>query len=209
MKHAASLKLHAYWLSCRGAMGVPASGIRADELTPLMPSLFLFDLDQQAGTRVRFCGSEIARRFGRDISDENFLALWRSDDRALLAGHLRTLAAHSLGLVAGVIGETLGGGVTSFEMLILPLEGQASAAGAIGSMVRIGGHEETNRIRARLITQSLRSMRFLPTPARSLSPDASRAMARIAAAPNAFRSRYSHLSIVPGGRTHPTGLDGP
>ena len=65
-------------------------------------------------------------------------------------------------MVAGVLGETLGGGVISYEMLLLPLSGEDGAAGAIGSMVRIGGHDETNRIRARIVAQSLRSIRFLP-----------------------------------------------
>ena len=47
-------------------------------------------------------------------------------------------------------------------MLLLPLAGETAPAGAIGSMVRIGGHEESNRIRARIVAQSLRSIRFLP-----------------------------------------------
>lgn len=210
MKHPSSLKLHGYWLSCRGAMGVSASAIRAAELAPIVPALFLFDLNGAGASRFRFCGEAIARRFGRDLTDEDFLGLWTGEDRALLAGHLRTIAAHSIGLVAGVVGETLGGGATAFEMLILPLEGQTAAAGAIGSMVRVGGHEETNRLRARLTAQSLRSVRFLAATARTASADlvpseptngtGLLAEMRAAAAPGDIRKRYRHLSVVPGGR---------
>lgn len=204
MKHSTSVALHAYWQTCHGRSGVPVGDIVAAELAPILPSLFLTDLDPGAGLRFRFCGAAIAGRHGRDLTDESFLALWDALDRATLERDVRTLAARSAGLVAGVLAETVGAGVTSFEMLLLPLAGEAGAAGMIGSMVRIGGHEETNRIRARWVSQTLRSVRFL-SPAR---PGALRAAVPAAAVPRAgpseVRRRYRHLTVLPGGK--PNGL---
>ena len=145
MKHATSTALYAYWQRSHGPTGVPAAEIRAAELAPILPCLFLVDLDLAAGLRFRYCGASIAMRYGRDLTHESFLALWGAADRELLERDVRVMALRASGLVAGVLAETVGGGFTSFEMLILPLSGSAtSTAGAIGSMVRIGGHEEMN-----------------------------------------------------------------
>jgi hypothetical protein len=94
--------------------------------------------------------------------------------------------------------ETVGAGITTFEMLLLPLAGESGAAGLIGSMVRIGGHEETNRIRARLVAQSLCSTRFLPPP--QSTPRRSQDEPAKVAAVSAIQPRYRHLTLVPGGK---------
>jgi hypothetical protein len=200
MKHATSTALYAYWQGCHDRMGVPAGHIRAAELATILPSLFLIELNLLAGARFRFCGASIATRYGRDLTHESFLALWNAEDRELLERDLRVMSARSSGLVAGVVVETVGGGFTSFEMLILPLAGETTAAGAIGSMVRIGGHEELNRIRARILSQSLRSARFLPPVGHGYLRDDTPFSPALAAPPSEARRRYRHLTVVHGGK---------
>ena len=197
MKHETSIALHEYWLSCHGRTGVPANEIRALELAPILPSLFLVDLDLSAGFQLRFCGAAIARRYGRDLCGESFLALWSADDAETFHRHARSMALRSRGLVCGVMAETVGGGFTSFEMLVLPLTSDSGNAGAIGSMVRIGGHEELNRIRARILSQSLRSVRFLPGNWRGTSR-APRGLEGVSRAPTRPPRRYRHLTVVGG-----------
>jgi phytoene/squalene synthetase len=84
-------------------------------------------------------------------------------------------------------------------MLLLPLSGERGTAGAIGSMVRIAGHDETNRIRARVIGQALQSIRFLPDrrsgALRIGFPGASTDLAAFG-----MPRRYGHLTVVPGGK---------
>src|SRR5690606_26885106 len=163
MKHETSIALYTYWQGCRGRSGVPATEVRAAELAPILPSLFLVDLDMRAGLRFRFCGVAVAGRYARDLTDETFLPLWNAADSEALTRDIRASAMRNSGLVAGVMAETVGGAFTAFEVLLLPLAGEMGTAGAIGSMVRVGGHEELNRIRARIVSQSLRSVRFLPS----------------------------------------------
>ena len=196
--HETSIALHEYWRSCHGRTGVPANEIRAVELAPILPSLFLIDLDLTTGFQFRFCGATIATRYGRDLSDESFLTLWNPEDADAIQRHTQATSARGTGLVAGLMAETAGGGFTSFEMMILPLAGETGQAGAIGSMVRVGGHEEMNRIRARLVSQYLRSIRFLsslPRPA----PRGSAAVGRAQEAPWGGPKRYRHLTVVSGG----------
>ena len=198
MKHETSLALYAYWQSCHRETGVPPLGIRATELAPILPSLFLVELDLAAGLQFRFCGATMATRYGRDLTDSSFLELWNPEDRETLLQSVRLMASRTTGLVAGVMGESVAGGFTSFEMLLLPLAGEARAAGAIGSMVRIGGHEEVNRIRAKLSSQRLRSVRFLPAEKKRTRdrylPDMQPAMV------SQVRRRYGHLTVVSGGK---------
>ena len=199
MKHETSQALYAYWQSCRRGHGVRAGGIRAAELAPILPSLFLLDLTS-AECRFRFCGAALATRYGRELSDESFLPLWNAEDQATLERNLRFIAKRPTGLVAGVLAETVGGGITSFEMLLLPLAGENGAAGAIGSMARIGGHDELNRIRARTLAQSLRSIRFLPSPETGPARLTIPAAYLIPPVATGARRRYRHLTVVSGGK---------
>ena len=202
MKNEVSTALYDYWLSRHRDTPVRASGIRPAELAPLLPSLFLIELDtsDRPQFRFRFCGASIATRYGRDLTDESFLELWDNPDRSMLQRDLRALAFRSTGTVAGVLAETLGGGVISYEMVLLPLAGENGAAGAIGSMVRTGGHDETNRIRARIVAQSLRSIRFLPVAGSEALRGYSRAAPFLSAADLGMRRRYGHLTVVTGGK---------
>ena len=86
-------------------------------------------------------------------------------------------------------------------MLLLPLAGENGAAGAIGSMVRIGGHDELNRIRARIVAQSLRSIRFLPGVGNRSGAGYIPAPPTSSRQPHlGTRRRYGHLTVVSGGK---------
>jgi hypothetical protein len=202
MKHEISTALYAYWVSRHQDTAVRASGIRPNELAPLLPYLFLIELDpsEQPRFRFRYCGVAIARCYGRDLSDEDFLPLWSPDDRMTLQRDLRALAFRSSGMVTGTLAETMGGGIISYEMLLLPLAGDNSTAGAIGSMVRIGGHEDSNRIRARIAAQSLRSIRFLPSIGSESSKSHPRGANFALPAHLGARRRYGHLTVLTGGK---------
>jgi hypothetical protein len=202
MKHEISTALYDYWLSRHRNATVRANGIKATELASLLPSIFLLELDAAETPQFpfRFCGAAVARSYGHELTGESFLGLWEPIDRVTLQRDLRALSFRSTGMVTGVMAETVGGGMISYEMLLLPLAGNDGAAGAIGSMVRIGGHEETNRIRARIVAQTLRSIRFLPPangrtrlghPLTAHAPDA---------AGFAEHRRYGHLTVLTGGK---------
>ncbi len=199
MKHQTSAALYEYWLSCHGDSAVRAGGINAAKLAPLLPDLFLVDLDPAEDARFRFCGAAMASRYGRDLTDESFLALWNPDDRQALRRDLHVMGSRSTGMVAGVMGETMGGGFVAYEMLLLPLAGAHGGAGALGSMARIGGHAEQNRIRGRIVAQSLRSIRFLPAAKSSARP-VTEASDVLPPAPARTPRRYRHLIVVTGGK---------
>ena len=198
MKHKTSLALHAYWQSCRTSAGVATTGMDVAELTPLLPYLFLLDLATPLSPRYCFCGAALAMRYGRDLTDENFFQLWSPDDRQSMLHATSVFGGRSCGAVAGIMAETVGSGFISFEMLLLPLTADGVVTGAIGSMVRIAGHEESNRVRARIVTQWVRSVRILPPTDRRLPlPARERA---IPLSLTQEHRRYGHLTVVSGGK---------
>ena len=202
MKHETSKALYEYWLSCHRQTGVRAAGVRAAELASILPSLFLLDLDNRdpPAFNYRFCGASIATRYGRDLSEESFFALWGPSDASTLSRDIRDPAFRSSGMVAGVLAETMGSGFVSYEMLLLPLVGEKGAAGAIGSMVRVGGHDETNRIRGRIVAQSLRSIRFLPGVGVHPAARAPLTVDRPPPLQDKNQRRYRHLTVLNGGK---------
>jgi hypothetical protein len=199
MKHPTSTALHHYWLRCQRGDGNSAVQLHAAALAQLLPCLFLIELTAGGGALFRYCGASLTNRYGRDLQDDSFLALWNATDREILERNLIVMARQSTGLVAGILGETVGDGVSAYEMLILPLATTTRTGGAIGSIARIGGHDERNRIRARLVSQRLQSIRFL---GREDAPSGEVALER--AKPD---RRHAHLTLVAGGngRAEPTG----
>jgi len=197
MKHPTSLALYDYWIRRRVHGGVSAGAIRAAELAPFVDSLFLMERAPRAGLRFRFCGAGLARRYGRDLAGTPFLDLWSAGERPVLASHLDLLAKRHTGLVTGAVAETAAGGFTAFELLLLPLNGETGFTGAIGSMVRTGGHDEANRIRARIVSLSVRSLRILPLA--SPQPAEERPTIYSPSGPAPIRRTYGHLIVLPGG----------
>ena len=203
MKHIVSRQLYAYWNRRRGSQPAPdRSAIEPYDLGPMLVDTFLLDLNGTNKTNFRFCGSNVAMRYGRDLADEDFLALWSDDDRKSLAHHLSLMGKDAVAMAAGVVAETASGGFITFEMLLLPLYGAKGYDRAIGCLVRTGGHSDANPVGARIVSQSLRSMRFLTprtqpfmkAPDRSIPPPPGPAMSDA-------RRKYGHLVVLDGGKS--------
>ena len=72
---------------------------------------------------------------------------------------------------------------------------------AIGCMVRVGGHRSENRIKARIASQALRSVRFLTETAQEpLLRPVRRDVPPPPAGESRARRRYGHLVVVSGGK---------
>lgn len=203
MKHIVSRQLYAYWNRRRGSQRAPErTAIEPYDLGPMLVDTFLLDLQGTDRTKFRFCGSNIAMRYGRDLADEDFLALWSDEDRQSLTHHLTLMAEDAVAMTAGIVAETAGGGFITFEMVLLPLSSATGCDRAIGCLVRTGGHSDANPVGARIVSQSLRSMRFLTprtepfmsAPDRSIPPPPAPAMTDV-------RRKYGHLVVVDGGKS--------
>lgn len=199
MKHPASQALYAAWDLWRdgAAIADPASVSPAD-LAALLPDLLLVDL-REPEFRIRYSGTALACRYGHDLQGGSFLTLWSGDDANGFARLLAGMKSRRTGIVGGFLGETAGGGCTAFELLLLPLGSQSACVSAIGVIVRTGGHDDHNRLRARLVSQSLVSLRVLDRAGRPARGEP-RLHPALLPRGGGFRGRYGHLTVLNGGR---------
>ncbi len=202
MKHATSRNLYAYWNRRRDGRAAPdRHDIEPYDLGAELVDTFLIRIDDDGTARFRFCGSSIAMHYGRDLGDEDFLKNWNPEDRATLKSHIEMMTANAAGFVAGMVAETASGGFTTFELILLPLMNEGRCDRAIGCLGRVGGHAVTNRIKARIVSQSLRSVRLLNTHE---APGISAAARKLPPPPlpdqTSVRGKFGHLVLVQGGK---------
>src|SRR5688572_8288761 len=124
MRHATSRNLYDHWDGLRRGRLAPERGdLLPAALGPRLVETFLLDLTTGAEPRYRFCGSEIAMRYGHDLTGEPFLRTFAVRDHAALSERLADLRAHATGFLAGIAAETAGSGLSTYELLLLPLGG--------------------------------------------------------------------------------------
>jgi hypothetical protein len=200
MKHKISRELFEYWNRRRKDKKVPdRSDIEPYDFGRKLVETFLLEIDRTGEAHFRFCGSSLANRYGRDMTGESFLLAWPMEDRTQMQNHFVMMMQTGHGFVAGMAAETAGGGVINYEITVLPLRGEREINQAIGSLVRIGGHDETNRVRDRIVGQTLRSVRVLEDQDRAfLEPrDITHRLPPVPR-PSHIRKHYGHLAVISG-----------
>lgn len=202
MKHRISRELFEYWNRRRGDKNVPdRNEIEPYDLGRNLVDTFLVQLDQAGEPHFRFCGSNIANRYGRDLTGDSFLLAWPMAERDEVKSNFTQMVQTGFGFVTGIAAETAGGGVINYELCILPLRGESAIDQAVGSFVRIGGHEETNRVRDRIVAQVLRSVRVLEERDKAfVQPrDITQNLPPLPRSSH-IRKHYGHLAVVSGGK---------
>ncbi len=194
MKHPTSVALRDHWEACCKASGLPQhSALQLQILGPAVTDTFTIEAPVRRGV-YGFCGAALALRYGRDLAGESFLARWSVEDRTVLDRHLYAMASGGAGIVLGLTAETAAGGFTSFEAVLLPVAHE-TGIGAVGSMARVGGHDDANRIRARIVAQFLRSVRVLEPVRPTRLPTA-----RTTHSLPPRRRNTGHLTLIAGGK---------
>ena len=200
MKHTTSRELFEYWNRRRDGKNVPLrTDIEPFDLGRKLVDTFLIQIDRTGEAKYRFCGSNIANRYGRDLTGEDFLLAWSMEEREDITTNLKQMLQTGNGFTAGVAAETAGGGLINYELTILPLRGDSEIDQAIGSLIRVGGHEETNRVRDRIVAQVLRTVRILEDQDEAfLKPrDITHRLPPLPQT-SQIRKRYGHLAVIGG-----------
>jgi len=122
MKHATTREVFAYWDNCRGTRPAPErSDIEPGAIRSVLCDTFILTFDRKAGHPFRLAGTRLCALMGCELKGEPFADLWRDDSRTNIENLLKTIADETVGLVAGVSGETESGHTIDLELLILPL----------------------------------------------------------------------------------------
>lgn len=123
MKHRSSQEFYRYWNGVRGEASAPARhDFDPEPIRHLLGDSFVISYDQQRGHPVRMAGTRLCARFGRDLRDDRFAALWASDTIAQFEDLLTVAALEQAPLVVGLTGTTAEGRTRPLELTLLPFQ---------------------------------------------------------------------------------------
>lgn len=121
MKHRSSQILFAHWNEKRANRAAPERGeIDPAGIRAALGDTFILAFNPLTEHPFRLAGTRVCALFGRELKGGAFTDLW-SDASLPIARLVATAADESIGVVAGVIGESADGRTVELELLLLPL----------------------------------------------------------------------------------------
>lgn len=133
MNQDGAFELFQYWDKLRGKRPAPQRAeIEPTDIKALLPSTFILERDARGEAVFRLAGTGLCAIYGRELKGHSFSSLWAERDQHLIA----RLARHALDELSVTVvafeGLSREGRINSFELVILPLEGERGAARALG-----------------------------------------------------------------------------
>lgn len=124
MRHTNTKALYEYWNTRRLGRTAPArADIAPRDLSGLLAHLFLLrrmDADHHV---FRLAGSALCQMHKREFKDQNFLSLWRGQDRSHMSALLEGALTAPAPATALAEAQSLEGRAVEVEIAILPLKG--------------------------------------------------------------------------------------
>ena len=122
MKHSSTRELFDYWNLRRGQRVAPdRADIEPGAIRRVLADTFILSFDEGAGHPFRIAGTRICAALGRELKNEGFLDLWKSDCRAVARDLLNVVGREAVGAVANVRATSSLGSAIELELLVLPL----------------------------------------------------------------------------------------
>ena len=137
--HPDTRALLAYGRALAG-QGDPPPKAQSGGADRLAERLFVFDRTGDARMLIRTFGAELVTLFGRDLRDQDFMALWPEADQPLLRAFVASIDAAGQPGVVRAQAEAHGGQRLGAEILVTPLRTPpASADRYLGLFQPLGG----------------------------------------------------------------------
>ena len=137
--HPDTRALLAYGRALAG-QGDPQPKVQGGGADRLAERLFVFDRTGDGRMLVRTFGVELVALFGRDLRDQDFMALWADTDQPLLRAFVGAIDAAGQPGVVRAEAEAHGGQRLGAEILLTPLRTPpASADRYLGLFQPLGG----------------------------------------------------------------------
>lgn len=114
--------LYAYWTRQRGNAAAPRrSAIAPADIAPLLGDVFILDASRDGRFPFRLAGTRLCAAFGREMRDDDFLALWQRRDLARIAAEFRAVIREAAATRLRAAGANDRGQAVDVEILLLPL----------------------------------------------------------------------------------------
>jgi hypothetical protein len=137
VKHSSTRELFDYWNIRRGTRSAPERGeIEPRAIRRVLADTFMLTVEPRAGHPFRIAGTRICAAFGRELKGVAFTEIWAGASQDPIRDVLATVAAESVGVVAGASGHSCAGAALELEFLVLPLaHGGGASTRILGALV--------------------------------------------------------------------------
>lgn len=208
MKQPGSIALFQYWNRLRDGRPAPKrTEIEPSDIKSLLADTFILEKDARGTAVFRLAGTRLCAVYGRELKGFAFESLWAAKDQRLTARLTHSAFLSKAVVVIAFEGFSQNGRTTSFELVLLPLEGGVDHQRCLGA---ISGTEKPFWLGVDPIVQNVVSSVRVVDPDRepmflknrpevavpSLYPDAD----ELLAAGGRSGRRIRHLLVLEGGR---------
>ncbi len=122
MKHSHTRALYDYWDSLRLSRSAPLrSELDPRSIKPMLTTMFILQRMSETAYTYRLAGTAMCGQFGRELRDENFLDMWRSNEAASIKSLFKSITTDRTAAVVGVTVTYDNGTHASMEYLFLPV----------------------------------------------------------------------------------------
>jgi hypothetical protein len=166
MKHSASREFFDYWNGKRGDARAPErSDIDPNAMRALLGDIFVLSCEPRSGYPFRVAGTRLCARFGHDLKDTFFPALFTAASRPEIEEIVGTVADEMLPAIAGLTATNSRGAPSHLELLLLPFNSRAHTPISLTGL--LAPFETADSVLGEL---TLVSFRYIHPPPESLLP---------------------------------------
>lgn len=210
MKQNGSINLFQYWNRLRNGRPAPKrTEIEPADIKSLLADTFILEKDTRGEAVFRLAGTRLCAVYGRELKGFSFPSLWRASDQRLVAKLAHGVFQSKSVVVMAFEGHSRNGRSTSFELLLLPLDGGVESPRSLGVISAagrpfwLGADPVVDAVleSVRVVDPDLEPMYLKNRPAvtvPSLEPSYSALSGSEPSLGSARRIR--HLLVLPGGR---------
>ncbi|NGO52655.1 PAS domain-containing protein [Allomesorhizobium camelthorni] len=139
MKQNGSINLFQYWNRLRNGRPAPKrTEIEPADIKSLLADTFILEKDTRGEAVFRLAGTRLCAVYGRELKGFSFPSLWRASDQRLIAKLAHGVFQSKSVVVMAFEGHSRNGRSTSFELLLLPLDGGVESPRSLGVISAAG-----------------------------------------------------------------------
>lgn len=210
MKQNGSINLFQYWNRLRNGRPAPKrTEIEPADIKSLLADTFILEKDTRGEAVFRLAGTRLCAIYGRELKGFSFPSLWRTSDQRLVAKLAHGVFQSKSVVVMAFEGHSRNGRSTSFELLLLPLDGGVESPRSLGVISAagrpfwLGADPVIDAVleSVRVVDPDLEPMYLKDRPAVTVpSLEPSYSALSNSEPPLGSARRIRHLLVLPGGR---------
>lgn len=136
MRNEATVDLFSYWNRLRGQRPAPTrTEIEPADIRRHLADTFILERDSRGQSVFRLAGTRLCAIYGRELKNFTFSSLFGPHDFTLVQRLMKASYDEKIICVIGFEGRTASGRRNSFEVILLPLQGEKESSRLFGAII--------------------------------------------------------------------------